>query len=111
MYCGLDEAIPFGLILTELVSNALKHGFPRGRGRRIRVSLRPVGGDHLELCVRDDGIGIPEGVGLGRPKTFGLQLVRDLARQLHGALSFQTDSTGTAVTLSFHNPEPALSAA
>lgn len=104
---GLDEAIPCGLIVNELVSNALKHGFPGGRGGAITVELRPTGSGLLELSVRDDGVGLPEGFHVDTVTTFGLKLVRDLTRQLGGTIRFQNDR-GTVVTVTFPNPESAF---
>jgi PAS domain S-box-containing protein len=56
---GIDTAIPLGLLLTELVSNCLKHAFPGGRTGKISISLRKINGHEFELIVADDGIGIP----------------------------------------------------
>ncbi|MDB6171380.1 MAG: domain S-box protein [Chthoniobacteraceae bacterium] len=108
IYFGLDEAMPCGLIVNELVSNALKHGFPGGREGIIAVELRLVGSDYIELCVRDDGVGLPEGFDVEKDVTFGLKLVRDLTRQLEGTIRFQRDH-GTAVRITFPNPESAFS--
>ncbi len=56
----LDNAIPCGLIINELVSNSLKHAFPCERNGEINIELRSVNEDEFELKVSDDGIGIPE---------------------------------------------------
>jgi two-component sensor histidine kinase len=84
----IDQAIPCGLIANELVSNSLKHGFADGRKGEIWISLRPTGKERqLKLSVRDSGIGIPKGFDWTHRKSLGLQLVSDLARQLHGELT------------------------
>jgi PAS domain S-box-containing protein len=80
---GLHQAIPCGLIVNELVSNALKHGFPLGRSGRIRISLERVDGA-LRLRVADNGAGLPPDFESNRKHSLGLQLVADLARQLRG---------------------------
>ena len=58
----LEQSVPCGLIINELVSNALKHGFPDNRTGRVTVELGPAEGQRHLLCVRDDGIGLPHGM-------------------------------------------------
>ena len=57
---GIDTAIPFGMITTELVSNCLKHAYPEGRNGEVAVSVRAVGKQEYELIVSDKGVGIPQ---------------------------------------------------
>lgn len=84
----IDHAIPCGLILNELISNSLKHGFPDGSEGEIRVRLGPSpSGEGLALSVHDNGVGVPEDLDVRRSQTLGLQLVSDLARQIHGSLN------------------------
>jgi two-component sensor histidine kinase len=81
---AMDRAIPAGLILNELISNALKHGFPDGR--RGSIVIKGVRcGDRIVLEVRDDGVGLPPTVETQQPKSLGLQIVQILSRQLKGA--------------------------
>ncbi|MBL8910121.1 MAG: PAS domain S-box protein [Archangium sp.] len=79
---AVDRAIPCGLVLSELISNALKHGFPDGRGGTIKVTLRKLDPGRVSLEVSDDGVGLPPHFDLERTSTLGLQLVRTLAEQL-----------------------------
>jgi two-component sensor histidine kinase len=88
----LRRAVPAGLILNELVSNALKHAFPGDRKGVISVELAREAG-HVELTVRDDGAGLPEPVPSG---TLGLKLVRVLVEQLGGTVVFES-APGTTV--------------
>ena len=83
---AVDKAIPCGLILNELITNALKHGFPGGRSGTIRVDLTPFDGSGLRLVVSDDGVGLPAGFDVEKSESLGLQLVRMLARQLDAGL-------------------------
>jgi len=88
----VNQAVPCGLLLNELVSNSLKHAFPQGRPGVVRVELQPVpGGGALRLCVSDDGVGLPPGFDIQALRTLGLHLVFDLARQLHGELGVRSD--------------------
>ena len=81
-----DQAIPCGLLVNELISNGLKHGFPGGHIGGISVELQPVAGGLLRLSVSDTGVGLPENFESKRGQSLGLQLVSDLARQLGGRL-------------------------
>lgn len=88
---SLEQAIPFGLILNELATNAIKHGFRRSTHGTLRVSAAQADGEVL-VEVEDDGEGMPPGVSLSAPDTLGLQLVVSLAEQLKGRVS--VDSPG-----------------
>ena len=112
----LQDAVPYGLLVTELVMNSLKHAFPGGRGGGIEVRLlRTAQG--AQLRVQDDGIGLPAGFDLGAPgASMGLQLATSLAQQLGGEL--RVDSSGGAAGASFsalltrlNPPSPDLPAA
>ena len=84
---GLDQATPCGMLLSELVSNCLKHGFPEGQAGEIHISLRPLHEPDLwRLRVSDTGIGLPADIETHRKKSLGLHLVGDLATQMGGTL-------------------------
>jgi PAS domain S-box-containing protein len=99
---GLDQAVPCGLIVNELVSNAFKHAFPGERRGEICVELHTEPDGRLTLAVIDDGVGLPPGLNLGQSETLGWQLVAGLAQQLGGSVEIRTD-IGTA----FHITLPA----
>lgn len=105
----ISVAIPCGLVVNELISNAMKHAFPAGRMGGIDVKLDYNGrsdaaGDWVELSVSDDGVGLPDSVDLARGETLGLQLVTLLASQLHGTLEVRR-SDPTRFVLEFPNPK------
>jgi len=84
----IDQAIPCGLLVNELVSNAFKHAFPHGRSGNLWVVLEPLpDGAGWHLRVADDGVGLPPGLDLGQTSSLGLKLVSDLSRQLGASLS------------------------
>ena len=85
---AVDRAIPAGLILNELISNAFKHAFPGGRKGSLSIEGRRCDGS-VVLEVRDDGVGIPEDVDPARPKSLGLEIVAILTRQLKGTLEIE----------------------
>ncbi|MDR3370337.1 PAS domain S-box protein [Rhodoferax sp.] len=84
---AMDQAAPCGLLVNELVSNSLKHGFPAGRSGELVVSSQPSSqAGWWCLTVRDNGVGLPDDFEARRAQSLGLQLVSDLARQLDGKL-------------------------
>ena len=85
----INAAIPCGLIVNELVSNALKHAFPGSRAGDISISLAQQGQDQVLLSVSDNGIGIPAGFDIDQATTLGLQLVSLLVDQLGGTLTIK----------------------
>ena len=99
---GVDQAVPCGLIVNELVSNALKHAFPGGRPGTVRLELAPLEDGRLELTVADDGCGAADPGALDGRRSLGLQLVHNLARQLQGAVAHSTSAAGTLFRVRFH---------
>jgi PAS domain S-box-containing protein len=80
------KAVPCGLIINELVLNALKYAFPQGRTGMIRIEMKSQPGGRYLLIVKDDGVGLPDSVDLQKPEKLGFQIVRDLVRQLDGKI-------------------------
>jgi two-component sensor histidine kinase len=70
---AVDTAIPCGLIITELVSNSLKHAFPDGRTGEIRIELHPVDEKTFELIVGDNGAGISKDIDVRNTDTLGFK--------------------------------------
>lgn len=90
VYVSIDTALPFGLVLNELVTNALKYAFPEHRKGHIRIMLEPVNEGELLLRVSDDGIGMPDPTDLLNYSSIGIQLVRALvADQMGGRVELQ----------------------
>lgn len=97
---SVTTAVPCGLILNELVSNALKHAFSGRGGGVVRVSLRGDAQGQLRLSVRDNGTGLPAGFNWREARTLGLRLVQMLAGQLHATVEVSSDEgTEFAVTI------------
>jgi PAS domain S-box-containing protein len=85
----IDSAIPCGLAINELVSNALKHAFPANRHGEITIRMTYESRDHVLLSVSDNGVGIPADFEIDQSTTLGLHLVVLLADQLGGTLAIQ----------------------
>ena len=106
---GIDRAIPCGLIINELVSNAMKHAFPNGRNGEIAIRLHADERGWITLTVADDGIGLPHGLVISKTETLGLQLVSMLAKQLRGQIEISCDR-GTLWVISFSKLDNSKSA-
>jgi len=102
---GVDIAIPCGLIVNELVSNALKHAFPEEHQGTVRIELKPSGESEelFVLSISDNGIGFNGEKKFEENQTLGLQLVRDLVEQIDGKLELrQEQGTTFVITIPLH---------
>jgi two-component sensor histidine kinase/putative methionine-R-sulfoxide reductase with GAF domain len=99
----LDIAIPCGLIINELVTNALEHAFPDGRHGSVRIEMKAQSKGRVVLVVSDDGVGVKPGFSLERAGSLGLTLVNTLAKQLDGHVALDR-TVGTSFRISFSNP-------
>ena len=98
---GQNQAVPFGLLINELVTNALKYAFPEERKGLIRVTVQSPASEKVLLTVADDGVGLPAGLDPRHAEGLGLKLVCLLAKQLHGTVNFDRGQ-GTAVQILFN---------
>lgn len=83
----INAAVPCGLVVNELIANALKHAFPAKRPGTIRVDILNEPGDRVVLSVSDDGTGMPDTLDIAQSTTLGLQLVTLLAEQLGASIT------------------------
>jgi two-component sensor histidine kinase len=97
---AVDKAIPCGLLLNELITNALKHAFPNARRGTVRVELRKAGDLEIVLAVGDDGIGLSAHFDPAQSNSLGVQLVTTLVEQLDGRLEI-TRAGGTTFSVIF----------
>jgi two-component sensor histidine kinase len=92
MLLSADHAIPLGLLINELVTNAIKYAYPDGAGGEIKVSAREIEG-HLEVEVSDEGVGLPDGFDLEKPSaSLGFKVIAGMVRQMQGRLSFTSNN-------------------
>ncbi|MGD8626266.1 MAG: PAS domain S-box protein [Anaerolineae bacterium] len=98
---SIEQALPCGMIVSELISNALKHAFPAGQEKRIDVEMATHDGECL-LVVADRGVGLPASLDLESSETLGLKLVEVFTKQLGGKLDIEhTRPQGTTFRVSF----------
>ncbi len=100
IHLSIETAIPCGLVINELVSNALKHAFPEEGEGEISLSLIRDEDNQLTLSISDDGIGIPEEVDIKETDSMGLHLVNTLIRQLDATLTIDRKE-GTKYDITF----------
>ncbi|MEI9990606.1 MAG: PAS domain-containing protein [Rhizomicrobium sp.] len=94
-----DRAVPFGLLVNELATNAIKHAFPGGSGQ-VLLTVERIG-DEIELTVADDGVGMKDKVVAKLPEKRGADYVAIFVRQLHGRLTVSgPGQPGTAIKIS-----------
>ena len=102
LQCHRDVALPCGLIVNELLSNAFKYAFPGRTIGEIRVALQREQPGTVHLTVRDNGVGLPPGLDWKTSPTLGLRLVRTLARQIDAEVK-TSGRTGTLFSITFRD--------
>jgi PAS domain S-box-containing protein len=101
VHVDINKAIPCGLILNELISNALKHAFPGDRQGELQIIIREEKNTEIEIVVRDNGLSLPDNVDIHQPRTVGLHLVNGLVKnQLDGQMEVRRDN-GTEFRIKF----------
>ena len=94
----INQAIPCGLIINELVTNALKHAFANGQNGMVRITAKYTEENEVELNVNDNGSGFSEGLDLKKSKSLGLRLISLMVDQLHGTLDIR-NRPGAEITI------------
>jgi two-component system, sensor histidine kinase PdtaS len=97
----VNRAIPCGLILNELISNAFKHAFPGDRHGTISVRFTPLDSGQLSLVCSDDGVGVAEGFDWQNATSLGLRIVQILSRQIGATFTLDRTKPGTCFELTF----------
>ncbi|MDI3549541.1 MAG: hypothetical protein PWQ15_643 [Methanobacterium sp.] len=103
LHLDIDTAIPLGLILNELLTNAMKYAFPEERYGTIAVKFYKKDEEYV-MKVDDDGIGLPSDLDIDKTDTLGLQLVKNLIEQIDAEINIQVDQ-GTHITIKFSEKE------
>ncbi len=101
VFLSVTQAIPCALVLNEVISNVYKHAYPEDAKGECFISMTEVEEKRIHFCVRDEGVGIPEGVDIENTETLGLKLIRNLIRkQLKGDVRFECGK-GTSIIAEF----------
>ncbi len=100
IYLDINTAIPLGLIVNELITNSLKHAFPRGMIGEIVVDFHKVK-DHYEFIVKDNGIGFPDTIDYKNTESMGMQMVISLTEQIDGEIELHKE-IGTTFKITFN---------
>jgi two-component sensor histidine kinase len=100
IHLGIDAAVPCAMIINELVSNSLKHGFPAGRSGELSVSLNKDAGGKHTLSVNDTGVGVPPSFNIRTSGSLGMQIVQSLTKQIRGTIEID-GSRGMRVEIIF----------
>ena len=97
---SFDKAVIFGLLITELVTNVLKHAFLDNPSGRLNISVKKdLVNNEVKMQIKDDGIGLPENFS-DKQDSLGMDLIQSLVKDLNGTISFQSDK-GTTVSMNF----------
>lgn len=98
----ISKAVPCGLIINELITNALKYSFQGKKSGVLQITLKTIENGWVKLVVEDNGIGLPKDFSLENTHSFGLNLVKDLVYQLNGAITV-SHNEGVRFTIEFPN--------
>jgi PAS domain S-box-containing protein len=97
---SINIAVPLGLILNELITNTFKHAFPDGKTGNVSVSLKRLPEGVIELRVKDDGVGFPEGLNFRKADSLGMVIINTLVDQIDGKIKLLRDG-GTDFRITF----------
>ncbi len=100
IFLNIDTAIPCGLLINELLSNSLKHAFPKNKMGEIIIEMTSQKGQKYTLRVRDNGCGLPQTIDFSKLNSLGMKLVHTLVKQLDGSLEF-TNYSGAEFIINF----------
>ncbi|MCK9203835.1 MAG: PAS domain S-box protein [Bacteroidales bacterium] len=105
-FVAIEKALPLGLIINELITNAYKYAFPDHNPGNIRVSLKQEKEDHWAVIIADDGIGLPPGFSFRNTGSTGSQIINILIQQIDAILEISNDNGSCfKIIFSVKNPK------
>jgi len=89
VFLEVSKAISCALVINELVTNAIKYGFPKDLNREgeVKIELIPTDEGTVTLIVADNGVGLPDNFDISSSKTLGMQIIKALVKKLHGSIA------------------------
>ncbi len=100
----LDKAVPLALIISELVTNAIKHAYAEtAEVNELKITVKCLDNDEVALSIKDNGGGLPEDFNINKAKGIGFEIIRALCRQIDAKLTYNSDEGGTCFTVTFSN--------
>ncbi len=98
---SIDTAIPLGILINEIVTNSLKHGFEKKEEGKIKIQIQKLEAPNYTMTISDNGVGFNGGLDGEQSKTLGLLLISQLAIQVNGTITKDKTETGTQYSLNF----------
>ena len=98
---SLDTAVPLGIIISEMITNSIKHAFDGIENPELNVSILSSGNDY-ELIVKDNGVGLSEDFDLNNPKSLGMEIISALTHQIGARIEY-SNSNGAIFSIFFRN--------
>jgi two-component sensor histidine kinase len=102
------QAVPLGLILNEAISNAIKYAFPEKINGEVQILLKRIADNTYQLCIGDNGIGLPENFDPGSTASLGMSLMLGLSQQLDGTFDMENDN-GLKIKITFNKHQQLFS--
>jgi len=98
----ISKAVPLGLIINEAITNIFKYAFPARHGGKVSITLKEYQGDHYQLFIKDNGIGLPADFDYEQSNTLGIILMKGLSAQIDGIFAMESKD-GVSLRLTFMN--------
>jgi two-component sensor histidine kinase len=100
VFVSIQQAVPCGLIVNELITNVFKYAYPNQSGGEVYLGVEPTSDGRVSLTVSDNGIGMPEGLEWQRSDSLGLRIIQILTKQLGGTIELDAQQ-GVSFLLRF----------
>jgi len=104
IFLNINQAVPFTLIVNEVITNIIKHAFPGKKKGKIEIELSEIG-RQVRLIIKDDGIGLPKNFNFSDSSTIGMKLIETLSQQINSEYKFESSDKGTVFKLIFEKTE------
>ncbi len=100
VHLDIHQAVPLGILLNEILTNAFKYAFPDGEEGEINIDINREG-NHVSIQVQDNGVGLPEDLDMENSESLGIRLMHELTDQLEASFNIDSGNWGTAIKVEF----------